>query len=101
VSALRVGDEELVGARPGPLSLALVASGARCVVVYVVLPALGPVVGALTVVWVPVVLGLYALGIILSCRALRRGVTNRRWAAAMLAAVLLLLNLASVLVVVG
>ncbi len=101
VSPSDLGTDASVVEPPGPLSLALMTSGARCLLMYVVLPVLGPLLGSLSLVAVPIVLGLYVLGIALSVRASRRAVTDGRWGAFVLAGGLLLLNLASLLLLVG
>jgi hypothetical protein len=95
-------DTGTVAARPlGPVSLALWISGLRCVVTYVVLPFLAPVLGATIVLAIPIVLALYALGIGASARALWRSAQRARWLAAGFAGVLLALNLLSLVTVLG
>ncbi len=85
----------------GPVSVALWLSGLRCVATYLVLPFLAPVLGATIVLAIPIVLGLYALGIGASASALWRSAQRARWLAAGFAAVLLALNLLSLVTVVG
>jgi hypothetical protein len=85
----------------GPLSFALVVSGARCVFVYLILPVLAPVVGGLVTLALPVVVLLYGLGIAASLRAARHCFRVGRITAAMAACVLVLFNLASLSMVAG
>jgi hypothetical protein len=87
--------------RLGPVSVALWLSGLRCVVTYLVLPALAPVLGATVVLAVPLILALYALGIAASVRAAWRSAQRGRWLTAGLATVLLALNVLSLVSVVG
>jgi sorbitol-specific phosphotransferase system component IIBC len=95
-------DTGTLAARPlGPVSLALWISGLRCVATYVVLPFLAPVLGATIVLAIPIVLALYALGIGASARALWRSAQRARWLAAGFAAMLLALNLLSLVTVLG
>jgi hypothetical protein len=85
----------------GPVAAALWLSGLRCVATHVVLPGLAPALGATIVVAMPIVLGLYAVGIGSSGRALWRSAQQARWLMAGVAAVLLALNLSSLVAVVG
>jgi hypothetical protein len=85
----------------GPVTLALACSGMRCIVVYLVLPGLAPVLGSLVTLALPIALGLYALSMWASVRAVRRCASNGRTFAAVGASMLVVFNVASLLVVVG
>ena len=85
----------------GPVSLALALSGVRCIFVYLVLPGLAPVLGSLVTLAVPLVLGLYALSMWASVRALRTCAGSGRTLAAVGAGFLVLFNVLSLVVVLG
>lgn len=75
---------------------ALWLSAMRCVGTYLVIPLLGPLLGAAAVLTLPVVLGLHVLGVGASTRATWRSWRSGRSAWALLAALLLSLNLLGV-----
>jgi hypothetical protein len=75
---------------------ALWLSAMRCVGAYLVIPLLGPLLGAAAVLALPVVLGLHVLGVGASTRATWRSWRSGRSALALLAALLLNLNLLGV-----
>jgi hypothetical protein len=79
------------------LSGAVWVSGVRCVLTYLALPALAPVLGATLAVAGPVIAALHVLGAALSVRALRRSVAAGRGGLAVVAGVLLLLNIIGLL----
>ena len=85
----------------GPVPVAIWASALRCVVSYVLVPLAAPVVGFATVVALPIVVALHAVGIGASGRGVVRGVRTDRWGTATLACALLSLNLLSLLAQVG
>jgi hypothetical protein len=78
-----------------PLAAAVGLSGLRCVLTYVVVPALTPVAGVVAPVAYPVLVALAGLGIATAARAARRGFRADRIPATGVAVVLLLLNLAA------
>lgn len=77
----------------GAVTAALWLSGLRCVGTYLVIPLLGPLLGAAAVVTLPVVAALHVLGVGASTRATWRSWRSGRSALALLAALLLSLNL--------
>jgi hypothetical protein len=81
-------------ARTSPLRPALVASGVRDVIAYLLLPLLGPALH-LGATAGPLVTGLVVLGAVLSARAMVRGLRQHRDGLTMFAAALLSLNLLS------
>ena len=92
---------EVVHPPGGPVTLALALSGMRCIFVYLVLPGLAPVLGSFVTLALPIVLGLYALGMWASLRAVRRCASGGRTLAAAGASLLVVFNVASLLLVVG
>ena len=92
---------EVVHPPGGPVTVALAWSGVRCIFVYLVLPGLAPVLGPFVTLALPVVLGLYALSMWASVRAVRRCASSGRTLAAVGASVLVVFNVASLLLVVG
>jgi hypothetical protein len=68
---------------------------------YLVVPALAPMLGATIVLAVPLILALYALGIVASVRAAWRSAQRARWLTAGVATALLALNVVSLITVVG
>jgi hypothetical protein len=89
----RVADARVTaGAPPGPLALAVWASALRCVLVYLALPALVPVLGPLVVVTIPIVLACYVASIWYSVVAVRVHGRAPGWLACGVATVLLALN---------
>ena len=92
---------EVVRPPGGPVSLALAASGARCLFVYLVLPGLAPLLGSMVTLALPVVLGLYGISMWASVRAVRRCASTGRTVAAVGAGFLVLFNVLSLVHVLG
>jgi hypothetical protein len=92
---------EVVRPPGGPVTLALALSGMRCIFAYLVLPGLAPVLGSFVTLALPIVLGLYALSLWASVRAVRRCAGSGRTLAAVGASLLVVFNVASLLLVVG
>lgn len=86
---------------PGPVAVTLWVSGLRCITTYVVLPALAPALGAFVVLAVPLVLALYGLSIATATFAAQRSARERRWHVCGVSVALLMLNVLSLVTVVG
>lgn len=92
---------EVVRPPGAPVSLALAASGARCLFVYLVLPGLAPLLGSLVTLALPVVVGLYGISMWASVRAVRTCASAGRTVAAAGAGFLVLFNVLSLVHVLG
>ena len=77
--------------------MAVWVSGVRCLLTYMVLPILGPVLGLTASAKMPIVLAAYFVSVLTSTRALERAVQSRRFRFIAVACSLTLMNVVSIL----
>lgn len=75
------------------VSQAVWISGLRCLLTYLLFPALAPALGLTVATAIPLIVALHVLGIWMSARAVRRARQSKRHALALVASTLLAVNL--------
>jgi hypothetical protein len=81
----------------GPVTVALLATGARCVVAYVIVPGVDRVVASAAVITAPVVIGISLVCIGIAARATLLCASRGRWPAAALTTLVLCMNIVALL----